>query len=217
MQKSEKRGRGQGRTTRQDWIDTALQILVAKGEESVKVLNLAEALGTTRSSFYWFFKNRRELLDCLLDYWQKTNTRAVVQGAAVEAGSINLAIVNINRIWLAEEGFDTALDFAVRDWARRSELVRKAVEITDSARLDALSAMFQRHDYSPDESEVRARIFYYTQIGYETTMARETLEERFSRAKNYMFCLSGQVPTDDEMQAIMSVRSRIEKGGARRV
>lgn len=209
--KSVKRKRRTGRSTRQEWIDAALELLVSAGEESVKVLNLATKMKTGRSGFYWFFKNREELLDCLLDYWQKTNTRAVVQGAATPAGSINMAIVNINKIWVGEEGFDAKLDFAIRDWARRSLVVAKAVEISDAARIDALDSMFQIHGYNPEEAEVRARVFYYTQIGYESMQVLETLEERFGRAYNYILCLSGKAPSDEEMLAINAIREKMER------
>lgn len=201
-----KRGRGPGRTTREDWITAALSLLISKGEESVKVLGLAEMLGTTRSSFYWFFKNRDALLSCLLDRWQDTNTRVLLQAAQEPAASINFAIVNINRIWVAGMGFDTQLDFAVRDWAKRSQMVERAVKKSDIARIDALNEMYQRHDFAPDEAEVRARVLYYTQVGYETMRVRESLDERFGRARNYMLCLSGQVPNEDEIAAMMQLR-----------
>ena len=207
-----KRGRGPGRTTREDWVEAAFETLVSKGEESVKILNLADNLGTTRSSFYWFFKNRNELLESLLDRWQETNTNAIIQTAAAPAESINLAIVNISRMWIAEQGFDTRLDFAIRDWARRSTAVNRAVEISDAARIAAIDGMFQRHGYASDEAEVRARVFYYTQVGYEAMGIKESLDDRFSRAANYMFCLSGQVPSEQEIQAILDVRKQLELG-----
>ena len=75
------RGRGPGRTTREDWIQIALDTLISEGVDSVKVLVLAQKLDCARSSFYWYFKNRTDLLDSLLDYWQITNTRALVTSA----------------------------------------------------------------------------------------------------------------------------------------
>jgi AcrR family transcriptional regulator len=58
------------RLGRDDWIRGALDLLSSTGVEGVKIVPLAERLGVTSGSFYWHFKNRRELQDALLDYWE---------------------------------------------------------------------------------------------------------------------------------------------------
>ena len=35
----------------------AMEVLVSDGVERVKVLKLADRMGVSRSSFYWYFKN----------------------------------------------------------------------------------------------------------------------------------------------------------------
>ena len=49
------------------WLEAALEVLADKGIEAVKIGRLAERLDITRSGFYWHFKDRRDLLDHLLD------------------------------------------------------------------------------------------------------------------------------------------------------
>jgi AcrR family transcriptional regulator len=77
---------GNIKATRQDWINLALEALVSEGVESVRILPFAQTLGVSRSSFYWYFKSRQDLLDQLLDHWRNTNTRAIIERA--EACSI---------------------------------------------------------------------------------------------------------------------------------
>lgn len=195
-------GRGPGRTTREDWVRIALDTLISEGVENVKVLVLAEKLDCARSSFYWYFKNRAELLDSLLDHWQSTNTRALVQAASQPADSINYALGQLFASWIGAGSFDTRLDFAVRDWARRSGTVRRAVDISDTARIDAITGMFSRFGFASDEAAIRARIIYYTQIGYDALDQRETWEDRIERGYNYLFCMTGQTPTKAEVAAL---------------
>lgn len=193
--------RGPGRTTREDWIRIAMDTLISDGVENVKVVLLADRLDCARSSFYWYFKNRSDLLDSLLDFWQVTNTRALVEAAGREATSINFALGNLYASWMAEGGFDTRLDFAVRDWARRSGTVRRAVDLSDDARVESITTMFERYDYPRTEAEVRARMVYFTQIGYAALDQRETLETRLDRAREYLHCMTGQVPSEEEFQS----------------
>ena len=195
-------GRGPGRTTREDWIRVALDTLISDGVDSVKVLTLADSLGCARSSFYWYFKNRADLLDSLLDRWQSTNTRALVSSSCKPADTVHFALVNVFNSWVGDGEFDTQLDFAIRDWARRSGSVRRALDISDATRIDALTGMFERYDYPKSEAEVRARILYFTQIGYDALDQQESWETRVKRGREYLFCLTGRPPKDVELTAL---------------
>jgi len=63
--------RPQGRDV---WLDTARQALIEEGTAGVEIKKLAKRLGASRSSFYWFFKNRAQLLEELVGYWAQTST-----------------------------------------------------------------------------------------------------------------------------------------------
>lgn len=211
------RGRGPGRTTREDWLDAALDTLVSEGVDSVKVLSLAEKLDCARSSFYWYFKNRSALLDALLDHWQATNTRAIIDATNQPAATINEALGTLYTSWLTEGGFDTQLDFAIRDWARRSDPVRRALDLSDTARIEAITTMFRRFGYPESEADVRARIVYFTQIGYATLDQQESWETRISRSRDYLYCMTGQRPSDDEARTLIGrTMALVEKPGRRR-
>lgn len=194
------RGRGPRRTTREDWIQAALDTLISEGVDSVKVLLIAEKLSCARSSFYWYFKNRAALLDALLDHWQAVNAKSVISKSQAPAKSINHALISVFACWVDENLFDTRLDFAIREWARRSGTVRRAMDISDSYILDALGQMFQRFNYDQKEAEVRARIVYYTQIGYNTMDPRESMEARVKRGPAYIYCMTGQALTEEEIR-----------------
>ena len=56
------------RLSRDDCLRAALR-LCTSGIDQVKIAPLAADMGVTTGSFYWHFKNRRELLEVLLDYW----------------------------------------------------------------------------------------------------------------------------------------------------
>ena len=191
-----KRVRGAQRTTREDWVKTALDTLISEGVGSVKVSVLAAKLNCARSSFYWYFNDRRKLFEALLDYWQDRNTASIVSRAAMPAESINMALVNVFSCWVpdpnsGEEPFDSRLDFAVRDWARRDGAVRRAVDISDDARIGALQGMFERFEYPAQEALIRARIVYFTQIGHETMERREDSLARARTGPDYLFCMTG--------------------------
>lgn len=187
------------RVTRRDWLDAALAALVADGVEGVRVLVLAERLGVSRSGFYWHFSDRDDLLACLLDHWRETNTAAIVERAARPASTIVRAVLNVFECWADERLFDPALDFAVRDWARRDEDVRRAVAEADAERLSAIGAMYRRHGFAEGEALVRARVLYMMQVGYYVLEIREPVKTRLSHLAAYLRSFTGTEPDAAEL------------------
>ena len=209
---TERKTRGPGRTSRDDWMQAALAVLIAEGVDSVKILALAEQLDCARSSFYWFFKNRAELLDALLAHWQATNTAALIDAARQPSATITEALARLYASWEDESGFDTALDFAIRGWARKDEQVNARLRASDDARIEALAGMFLRHGYPEGEADVRARIVYFTQIGYAILDQRESEALRMSRGRDYLTCLTGRSPSDEELElANASLRKQMDR------
>lgn len=205
---------GNTKVTRQDWLNAALETLVDDGVENVKVLALAERLRVSRSSFYWYFKDRQDILDALLEHWQGTNTAALVRHAEMPARTITEACCNVFRCFVTPGTFDNALDFTVRDWARRSPEVRRSLDASDQRRLRALQDMFERYNYEPVEALVRARTLYYMQIGYNDADLREPMEVRLSLHPHYVNAFTGQMPSDEEIAAFRAhVNSSLEGKG----
>lgn len=197
--------RGPQKTSREDWMNIALDTLISDGVDSVKVSELSAKLGCARSSFYWYFGNRKDLLNALLDHWQATNTSAIVTQANRPADTICMALVNVFSGWLHSGKFNTQLDFAVREWARRDGSVRRAVDLSDEARMSALEGMYERFGYPKSEARIRARILYFTQIGYDALDSRDSMLERAKTGPDYLYCLTGVVPTEAENKALVEL------------
>lgn len=192
------------KVTREDWVAAALEMLVSDGVDSVKVLTLADRLGVSRSSFYWYFKNRVELLDALLAHWQDTNTRGIVAQAGAPSASIVQGVTNVFRCWIDERLFDPRLDFAVRDWARRSDRVREELRRADDLRVAAIADLFRRHGWTETEAFVRARVLYFMQIGYYALDLGETLARRTELAGHYVKAFTGETPRPEDLDPYLA-------------
>lgn len=59
------------RGSQEGWLEAAYQALLESGVDSVKILPLAKKLNLSRTSFYWFFKDREELLAALVARWRE--------------------------------------------------------------------------------------------------------------------------------------------------
>jgi AcrR family transcriptional regulator len=190
---------GNTKATREDWLAVAMDLLVSDGVSEVKVLTIGARLGVSRSSFYWYFKSRKDLLGQLLDAWERGNTGILIAHSEMDAATITQAVCNFFRCVVDPDGFNHALDFAVRDWARRDGAVRRVLDRSDAARHAALARMFERHGFEVAEADIRARVLYYQQIGYYALELSESLEERLARVEGYVEVFTGQAPSASEI------------------
>ena len=149
-----------------DWFEAARRALIAGGISAVKVEPLAASLGVTIGSFYWHFSNRRALTARLLDHWAVENSAAMVKAAAPNGATAEARFEAFLNVWVREEGYSSAYDAAIRDWARTSQEVRSAVHSVDMFRVSLLEGIFADLGYDRDRAEVRARITYFHQVGY---------------------------------------------------
>lgn len=187
------------RGSREVWLDAARKALIASGVDAVKIQPLASELDISRTSFYWFFKDRNALLDALLDEWEVKNTGAFVAACAAYAETISEAILNLFVVFHDDTVFEPQLDFAIRGWAHQSDAVAKRVHLADETRLTAIRAMFSRFGFEEYEADVRARTVYLTQIGYISMQVQEDQAIRMARIGGYVKTFGGQIPTDSEL------------------
>lgn len=190
---------GHVKVTRLDWLNIARNVLVNEGVAEVKILKLATQLGVSRSSFYWYFSDRSDLLDALLEEWEERNTSQIINHCNMEASTITEAVCNFFRCFVDSSRFDRGFDFAIREWSRRDDQLRARVDRADKTRIAAITAMFVRHDYELEDADARARILYFMQLGYHALEIRESMPTRMSRLKPYLRGFTGQEP---EKQAV---------------
>ena len=199
---------GNVKATRADWLDCAMAALAVEGVARVTILGLSDRLSVSRSSFYWYFKDREELLDALLARWEAKNTRSIVMQAHAPAASINEAVCNVFRCWVNPEIFSPRLDFAVREWARGSTKARAALDGAELLRTSAISEMFERFGYAPKSALVRARVLYYTQIGYYALGIREPIEARLALTPFYLETITGVAASEADTASFRAYAMR---------
>ncbi len=206
---------GAARTTCEDWIALAMDVLVTEGVGQLKVMNLAQKLNVSRSSFYWFFKSRNDLLDQLLHHWEHKNTASIVERANRPANSIAESVLNVFECWVNEDLFDPGLDFAVREWARRSADVRRRLDRADEARVAAIAAMFRRYQYDDTDAFIRARVLYFMQVGYYALDVDEPMSRRLSYLEAYIRSFTGTDATARELKRFRAYTRQHDGNGRR--
>lgn len=180
------------------WIEAARQALIADGAAGVKVDRLAKSLGVTRGGFYHHFENQQDLIDRLVQHWVDTNDMLpAVDGVSSRADALRIFDDLIERVVL-EEAFSPSFDLAIREWARIDDRIKKTVDKVDGGRIRRLTKLFLALGCGEEEAAIRARVFYFHQIGFYMMgyHTRQSRSKRLAAAPAYMSILCGERYTD---------------------
>jgi AcrR family transcriptional regulator len=152
---------------------------------------MAKRLKLSRTSFYWFFQDRQDVMQALLDLWADTNTKPIQDASNAYAETMVEAVLNVTYTLISEVEYDPRFDAAIRGWAIQSSEVNARLVAEDEKRVDAIRQMMIRHGFNQVEADVRAHAIYLVQLGYTSMQIKEDWENRIARVPYYMRTLAG--------------------------
>lgn len=141
-----------------------MALLAADGPDAVRVEVLAQRLGVTRGGFYRQFGGRRELIDAMLDTWERRSIDEVQARVESEGGDARSKVRKAGMLTFSAELLP--LDLAVRDWARRDAEVAARLRRVDNRRMDYLRELIATiSDDAGGDVEARAMLAFSLVIG----------------------------------------------------
>jgi AcrR family transcriptional regulator len=149
--------------TKADWINAGWLLMANQGVEAVKVEVLARQLEVSRGSFYWHFKNRRELLEEILKRWETETLWLIEESQQETTPEARL----IKMFALAEELFDLPdPEAAIFIWANQEPRVQERVRIVETRRVNYLNQLLQDYGFDETEARQKAEIGYFAFMGF---------------------------------------------------
>ena len=162
----------------QAWVDAALEEM-AHGLDQVRVEVIAQRLGVTKGGFYRRFKDRRALLDAMLEKWASGRIAAIEQQTRlVDSGPADRlrSLLDLFAARLNTQGL--AIELAIREWARSDALAAAAVLRVDGARLAHVAELFEQLGLPPEVARTRGVLFYAFVFGQSSLVLAPTVEAR---------------------------------------
>lgn len=150
------------RTPRGEWVDAALKALAAGGPGAVRIEALAASLGVSKGGFYWHFKDRRALLEEMLDTWERVVVEDVI--ALLESQPADPQ-AKLQQLFELAQSVDIEVELALRDWSRRDGEVAERVRRIDNRRMEYLRSLFGQICPEGDDVEARSMLSFSLFIG----------------------------------------------------
>ncbi len=148
------------------WTDAGLLTLAQDGFVALKADRLAKALGVSRGSFYWHFRDVPDFHRAVLARWRETASENVIEGLERRADPGEAARDLLRRAF----GRPPKLEAAIRAWASHDAVVREAVAAVDARRTAYVCELLVRSGVAADAAEARARLLYWAFVGFVTAL-----------------------------------------------
>jgi AcrR family transcriptional regulator len=145
-----------------DWVEQGIKALIRNGFTALKAEPLAQAMGVSRGSFYWHFKDIKAFHVAILARWREVAAEQII--ANVEAASRHESPLPV--LLRRTFGSKPVLEVAVRSWALHDPVARTALHALDRRRLNYVADLFERSGLSPEIAGARAQIFYWAFLGF---------------------------------------------------
>lgn len=154
--------------TREDWTRAALAALAEGGVPAVAVDRLKDAVGATRGSFYWHFKDRDELVAAALALWEREYTTELIPLAeAVPEPRARLRALFERVYEPAPDPIELALMKAADD-----PLVAPVFGRVSAARMALLRSVFLELGKDEAEADARAWLAWAFYVGHHQAPGR---------------------------------------------
>ncbi|MDD2884705.1 MAG: TetR/AcrR family transcriptional regulator [Dechloromonas sp.] len=148
------------------WVDAAIDVLAKEGIAGLRVEVLAKRCGVTKGSFYWHFKDRRALLDAVLERWRQGRIRDIEKTTAVSPGQEREQLHYAIEVYGASRNRKgMSIELAIRDWARHDNQAAAVVEAVDIYRLECTRRLFVAAGMSDAEAKSRSLLLYACVFG----------------------------------------------------
>lgn len=149
------------------WITAALNIVAQDGIDGLRVESLAKSLGVTKGSFYWHFRDRRDLIDAVLDDWRAGRIRDIRKQTAAEPGGELATLRHTIDVYAAARNRKgISIEAAIRLWARQDANGQAMVEEVDAERLACTRRLFLALGLPAAEAAARSALLYAYVFGF---------------------------------------------------
>ncbi len=158
------------------WLDKALKQLGKKGNLGLTIEDLSKAVGVTKGSFYWHFKNRDDFVRSLFDHWAELSTTNVIEHVSQVKGSASDRLLALTRFLIEKD--ICKYELSIRGWVQIYPKLIPLLEQVDLRRYQYVANLFQELGFTGDDQAMRVRTFLVF-YGLETSLyPNQKLQDR---------------------------------------
>ena len=155
-----------------DWLEFALDVLIKKGPDSLKITPLCNLKGVTKGSFYHHFKNRTAFIDTLMNHWYQRMTVDFID----QANSAASPMERLNKLDQVIAGQNIEAEMHIRAWALKEQSIATHLAKIDQQRQDYLASCYLELGLEEQAAQDIALMAYANFLGMQQIYPRPSIE-----------------------------------------
>jgi len=152
-----------------DWIAAAVARFADQGIEAVRIELLARHLNVSKGSFYWHFRDRDDLLERLLDDWE----RSELLWFETEDDLSNAANRWARYVERASAPRRVRLEVALRAWARQDDRVAHRIAAIERRQTACIVSVLRDIGFQGRSAELWSEIVHMVCLGWSDRAMRD--------------------------------------------
>ena len=163
------------RTSKAEWLESALSVMESAGVDAIKIDRLAKTLKTSRSGFYWHFKDRAELLKEMLAYWRKEYTETVIKNGKQLDMPPDERLYTIMKM-IEKHALDR-YETHMNAWAESAPEAAEVLADVYRQRFEFIRSIFREMGFSGCDLEMRTRLWLCYAINGKSMFLGDSCDE----------------------------------------
>lgn len=155
-----------------DWLEFALDMLIKKGPEVLKITPLCDLKGVTKGSFYHHFKNRDVFIDTLMEHWYQKMTLDFIRQANTESSPME----RLNKLDQVIAGQNIEAEMHIRAWSLKENSIALHLGKIDQQRQDYLAGCYRDLGLDDQAAKDIALMAYANFLGMQQVHPRPSIE-----------------------------------------
>jgi len=149
---------------KEDWIKLGYKEFSDKGISGIVIEKMAKKLMVNKSSFYWHFSTKKEFIKQIIGFWVTENTEKIIHKVNAQNSPIERLEKLIELSFKKEPYMD--FFFFLKKYAKSNKELITQIDTIDSQRISFTKRLLINLDFSNEEAEIKANVFYKYLIGY---------------------------------------------------
>jgi AcrR family transcriptional regulator len=149
---------------KEDWINLGYKLFAEQGASGIIVEKMAKTLKVNKSSFYWYFKTKKEFIRQLVTLWKNKETDRIINLTKDKKAGLEKFKAMIPLIYKKDPFLDFV--FYLKRYARKEKEIQKIIDNIEKQRIDYACIIIQDMGYSEREATIKASSLHKHFIGY---------------------------------------------------
>ena len=152
--------------TELDWVKLGLQMFAEGGVDALVVEQLAKQLGSSKTSFYWYFKNRSSFVNRIIDYWHEQTTVSII--AHIQQHQASEPKQKVRQLLAVMFSSNEGKDFIyhLRKLGASEPAYAELLLQIEQQRLDYMSGLLMQCGLIAEEARSTSELFYSYYLGW---------------------------------------------------